>query len=517
MSYYVHLHAKNYISYGNNLAGKKSNIDTENILTMYFNKHEQILKQFENKSEELRIKEMEKFYEKLFFQKSVKDNEEDYYNKLRSIYLTSVEEILQQQFRDKAGKINNEAILAADVEKGTSDYRMALKNVLEYSIDTLDTTNKRNQKQSYIKKVKQLREIINAAEEDKEFKNLLEMQLKQEKVARDIKQLKNMLKEILNEIGINEENINIKNTELIERGESFEKLTKIINAIGKLPYWGSQANQNGILGEVAASIYKYVGNNASIDVDVEVGKIVEDFVGKKGAYKGASYNNFNFEASPFSIDNTRNSEDIEVQGETLGIKISRRKQNKTVNKVDVSINVGENKVLDMSVKNYSSLKKNLTLVNGTPLSTLLSSMDKEKEFEGHLANLIFRKHKDENEHQDFLNNYRNQMISITKQQALINGFLGYSKTQPNIFVAFGSRSKEVKVFNMKAIIREILSEENSFSVDTIVNKKDINSIDNLTLSGNDGLELTKNAISLFENHKIHVAINLSNIDKLKKF
>ena len=78
MSYYVHLHAKNYISYGNNLTGKKSNIDTENILTMYFNKHEQILKQFENKSEELRIKEMEKFYEKLFFQKGVGDNEKDY-------------------------------------------------------------------------------------------------------------------------------------------------------------------------------------------------------------------------------------------------------------------------------------------------------------------------------------------------------------------------------------------------------------------------------------------------------
>ena len=164
----------------------------------------------------------------------------------------------------------------------------------------------------------------------------------------------------------------------------------------------------------------------------------------------------------------------------------------------------------MSVKNYASIKGSLTIVNGTPLSKILHMIDTTSSFEGHYANLIAESiGRNEN---NIISEYSNKIKEIVMQQSLIKAFEGYDeKHKPTIFVVFGSKENKVKVYNMKTLIGNFFNGKGSYYVESkhAIKANNLSNISNLTIpQGENGDKMTNMAKTLFNAHKLHVAINL---------
>ena len=338
--------------------------------------------------------------------------------------------------------------------------------------------------------------------------------MKQQGIANDISDLQEQLSEFLQKLGGNgtqslKKNMRIGNdTKVVIKGkevESFNYINSIINAIGKFPYWGSQANQAGIAGEIAASLYQYLILGSAQDVSVE---LVQSFNDKNSKlFKGTRY-----EVIDSGTDNLTPL-NLLVKGKKSSIKIKETKMGKAVSKTDVEISTKEGKPIRMSVKNYASIKGFLTIVNGTPLSKVLHVIDKTSSFEGHYANLIAESigYKEN----DIISEYSSKIKNIVMQQSLIKAFEGYSKkNKPTIFVVFGSKEKEVKVYNMKTLIGNFLDGKGKYYVESkhAIKENNLSNISNLTIpQGENGDKMTSMAKALFDAHKLHVAINLGGL------
>lgn len=517
IDYYVHLHAINYSKYG---YGRNENDETskspESDLNYYIAKHDEIINKYKKSKEPLENKKIQTFYQKVFFDKLSDSKEDEIYKKLRDSYQKATNTVLQEKFKEKAGTIDDNFLLSVrtkDIEEQSKAYKEALKNTCAREVSNIDK-NQYNYYKTYKKRVDDLRKIINKAlkKENLEFKNLLEAELKQQGIADDILDLQKQLNEFLQKLGGQgsqalKKNMHISNdTKVIIKGkevESFNYINSIINAIGKFPYWGSQANQAGIAGEIAASLYQYLISTGVQDVSAE---LVKEFNDKNSTlFKGASYT---------VIGNVTNNNltplNLVTKGEKSSIKIKETKINKTVSKTDVEISTDEGKPIRMSVKNYASIKGSLTIVNGTPLSKILHMIDTTSSFEGHYANLITESiGRNEN---NIISEYSNKIKEIVMQQSLIKAFEGYDeKNKPTIFVVFGSKENKVKVYNMKTLIGNFFNGKGSYYVESkhAIKANNLSNISNLTIpQGENGDKMTNMAKTLFNAHKLHVAINL---------
>lgn len=519
IDYYVHLHAINYSKYGySRNKNDKMSKSPESDLNYYIEKHNEIINKYKKSKEPLENKKIQNFYKKLFFDKLSDNKEDEIYKKLRDSYQNATNTVLQEKFKEKAGTIDDNFLLSVrteNIEEQSKTYKEALKNICAKEVRNIDK-NQYNYYKTYKKRVDDLRKIINKAlkKENIEFKNLLEAELKQQGIANDILDLQNQLNEFLQKLGGQgsqslKKNMHISNdTKVIIKGkeiESFNYINSIINVIGKFPYWGSQANQAGIAGEIAASLYQYLISTGVQDVSAE---LVKKFNDKNSTlFKGANYT---------VIDNVTNNLtplNLHVKGKKSSIKIKETKINKAVSKTDVEILTEEGKPIRMSVKNYTSIKGLLTIVNGTPLSKILHMIDKTSSFEGHYANLIAESigHNENN----IISEYSNKIKEIVIQQSLIKAFEGYSeKNKPTIFVVFGSKENKVKVYNMKTLIGNFLNGKGSYYVESkhAIKENNLSNINNLTIpQGENGDKMTNMAKTLFDAHKLHVAINLGGL------
>ena len=521
IDYYVHLHAINYSKYG---YGKNKNDETskspESDLDYYIAKHNEIINKYKKSKESLENTKIQNFYQKVFFDELSNKKEDEIYKNLRDSYQKATSTVLQEKFKEKAGTIDDKNLLSVrveDIEEQSKKYKEALKNICEREVRNIDK-NQYNYYKTYKKRVDDLNKIINKAlkKENIEFKNLLEAELKQQGIANDISDLQEQLSELLQELGGNDtqslkDNIHISNdTKVIIKGkevESFNYINSIINAIGKFPYWGSQANQAGIAGEIAASLYQYLILSSAQNVSAE---LVQNFNDKNSKlFKGTRYEIID------SGTNNLTPLNLLVKGKKSSIKIKETKMDKAVSKTDVEISTEEGKPIRMSVKNYASIKGFLTIVNGTPLSKVLHMIDRTSSFEGHYANLIAESigYKEN----DIISKYSSKIKDIVIQQSLIKAFEGYSKkNKPTVFVVFGSKEKEVKVkvYNMKTLIGNFLDGKGKYYVESkhAIKENNLSDIRNLTIpQGENGDKMTSMAKALFDAHKLHVAINLGGL------
>ena len=155
----------------------------------------------------------------------------------------------------------------------------------------------------------------------------------------------------------------------------------------------------------------------------------------------------------------------------------------------------------------------------------------------HCANLITTHKEDESYfdiYKDFdKSKWRSTMETIIQQQAIIIAFEGYdADTKPDIFIAFGNQTNEVKVYDMTYIIGKVLDNALGHMDLNIVDpdqrkaiykereKKDYTEkdlkkpikvqggISSLKITPTEGQNSISLAEALFQQHKVHVHINL---------
>lgn len=502
-NYYVHYNLHNYVKYGINKTGSATEDEAKTLgqLQGYLNRHRAIVNTYKQKAKQNngRIQQMEEFYKKLLDSSNTNDKR---INAIRDSYLKQVNQIVENTCKQRAGTIERDNLLHSividDSDSIDQKYRQALKQVLDESVNSLvETTHK---KSKLLKDtIKKLQLVINQTKQDNSFKDLMEAQIKQFQIEKSISEISNDLSSMLEILEKSKRKIfDLKQDEKIF---PFAYLQKLIHVLGKLPSFGNESYQQGIVGEVFSATYQYVAMDDMSQIAAST-ILSQDWLNKTGlTFTGskkikAEYN------SPLTLA---------IKKE--GIEARVRKINTSgahVSKTDVLITVPDGSVIPMSVKNYKSLKGNLTLVDGTSLGTLLHSLDVTDEFTGHYANLI-AKHNPETLSQSSgfnINKYKNIVNQIIMQQALINGFKGYNnKRAPKIFVVFDSKRNDVRVYDIEVLIGRML-QKNSFIIEGIPSLGNLKSITQLSINGSNGQELTNNAATLFQQHKLHVAIKL---------
>lgn len=507
MEYYVHLHAINYENYGIDTVqtGENNSGKTESVLKQYLEKHNNIINEYVNSKEKLQNEELENFYKKVFFEDLSDSSSDKIYKKLRDEYIKNTEEVLKQKFEEKAGAIDRNHLLSVGVSDNPNErnkkYKELLNQICNTEVKNLDEAQY-NFYSTYQNRVNQLRKILKSAmkKENLEFRNSLEAILQTEKIAKDISDLREQLDILLNRLGRKKSSqISTDNMVTIKgkKVNSFEYLNSIIEAIGKLPALATQSNQAGIAGEIAAGLYQYYINGVVENVELEISK---DFLNKgSDIFKGSQYISDTI-TSPLKIN---------AKGKQSSIEITETK-NKSTSKTDVKITIKEGEPVRLSVKNYKSLKGQLTLVSGTPLSKLLYSLDDSLEFEGHYANLIAESI--DFEKNDIISKYRGRIKTIIMQQALISAFEGYNKKKkPTVFVVFGSKDNQVKVYNLKPLIGNFFKGKGEYFIESkhAIKEQNLSNIKSLTIPRKEnGKAMTNAAKALFQAHKLHVAINL---------
>lgn len=508
--YYVHYNLHNYILHGtefitSNEDGQKTEQDLHKIFKIHKDIKNRYVNNFKKNEDKMRVEDMENFYRELLFSKT--PNKE--MKQLRDSYIEASQKILIEKFKNP-GVISSQNLLkASEVNGDISQYQTLLKEKVSTGVRKMAENNS-NYRKTYLDRISQIRSILNMTNRDNEFKNLLESTAKANNIASDIKELRENLRKIVRTI--NKKNINLLNREntmvtvkingQAKKISTFDYLTQVIDAIGTVPYWGTQSNQNGILGEIAAAMYQYIGQKTSEDIVVDIVSSFQDSDSK--TFKGVQKSKASYD-SPFSISSKKNNSKIEIKGSHTS-------------KIDVIISQDSKKEdLKLSVKNYKSLTGFLTLVDNTPLATLLKSLDVYGTLEGHFANLIaehqINNNKINNNNIGKYLNYKKQMQKLISEQALINAFEGYDKSsKPNIFVVFGNNKNEVRVYNMEILIGGIFESlnKNNSMYKLKLNKKDmgieenLNSLKDLVVTGTDGKNMTSNAEKLFKQHKLHV-------------
>lgn len=532
IKYYVHSKLHQYIMYGANPPDSGIKPDANGNITIqelqaYQKKHADIIEKFIKKSQNTtgRIDDMETFYTDLFFPKEGEINHE--IDNLRKIYTKQVNEALNQQFHDSADTVcADTGFLRSVVENEDVDlnkYQQQLKSFLTKSINSLDQDTKKRT-QTYLERIEELQNIIKTASQNTQFKQEMEAQIKNNNLAKSLDSLSKKLARLAESLADGVDGKKLLDTKVKVKtkyfGEiiPFDYLQKVIEVLGQLPSAKSDktANRQGLVGEIAAAMYQYKIAAEIKKINGKVQKVVDDTLltewndKENGViFSGTKKENVNYD-SPFTITLRSGDTTVEVQ------------EYKHTSKVDVTV-FSEDKSFPMSVKNYANLYKSLTIVDGTPLSTLLKSLDETTEqFAGHYANLIVQ-HKDDNKLGFNISAYKQQMTSIIQQQALINGFLGYSQNKPKLFVAFGSRSKQVRVYDIEILIGKIL-ESNNFIVEGYtkfknaegkIKRNTLSQLNDLSFDAtkfDKNTDLTSDIQSLFEQHKLHVAIELLSLE-----
>lgn len=511
-NYYVHFNLHNYIYYGINKASSGNGQPgiAEAQLQQYIVKHNNIITKYQNnsKGKESRIKYLEDFYKKVFDV----NNEDKHFIKIREAYMKVSQKYIDDTFQNKAGIIDKERPLFANVDdidpnSVEAKYRKYLKDISYKGIRSL-VQNTEKKAKHYISKINELSLLIQKAKDEIEFKNLMAAQLNAQGITKSLDEILvelQKMNEYFNNLPGGSRILKPEQKITLADGTSivpFDYLQKLINTLGKLPYWGSQANQQGILGEIAAALYQYEVNREKLEIiEKDLTKELNAknlFVGSKR--KTTTYN------SPLSITEHFGPGAIQITSNSTGNHTS---------KTDVVISYNDNTEMRMSVKNYKEINSKLTLVNGTPLATLLHSLDTTDGFEGHYANLIAPHNRNSLKAGDTnIYKYRADMYRIIQQQALINGFESYDKSsKPTVFIVFGSKKTDVRVYDIETLIGKLLKNKRYFiesslhSTDADI-KENFDSINKISISGNSGEELTENAKSLFQQHKLHVMIKL---------
>lgn len=520
-NYYVHKHLINYKRYGlveKKIEGKEDADVVSDVLNNYLKAHETIKKNCYlnsiNKKNAPRLLDIEEFYNKIIFGKD--NSGKDFDNsKIADTITKAAQNILNEKYGHRAGIVENILGVAVneDMFEQESGYRGKIQKILKRNINNLNTKASYNKKTTYEDRYKELKMIFDKARPGTKLRSLIEEEIKNKQLAADLNDLRKKLREIIKNMdGTLDVKIINKETGLEQINPSLEYFNKVIDTLGKLPYWGVQKNQLGDIGEIITSLMEYaiidgealvLSNFSSEELEKSADKAL-----KKGMSKvETKYEGIVNYAKNFSKDWTETI----VDGQ-YAATVNKVSGGKKTSKIDIAITYLGGKQLqeplDFSVKNYSTLKGDLSVLTGSPITDLLKYIDPKGYFEGHFANLIY-------EHEDgdsvpHLVQYRTDIRNLVQETALIVGIEGYNKSnKPNIFLAFGRYDKKVRAYDVTALIANLLTGTGSYKSQHYIPKKGVNNeyydISNLTLKNN------KTSRDVFDKHKIHISIKLGDL------
>lgn len=523
-NYYVHKHLKNYKRYGLEKIIPNQSEDANVVkgaLDEYLEAHETIRTKCYLEStnkDKPRLLDIEDFYNKIIFGKDNSGNKFDNTSAAK-IITQATQNILNEKYGHRAGIVENILGVAVneDMLEQESGYRGKIQKILKKNINNLNTKASYNKKTTYEDRYKELKMIFDKARPGTELRSLIEEEIKNKQLAADLNDLRKKLREIIKNMDdtLDVKIIN-KETGLEQINPSLEYFNKVIDTLGKLPYWGVKKNQLGDIGEIITSLIEYakIDGMALVLSDINVETLEES--ASKALKKGMSKVETKYEGiKNYAKNFPENWTATAAEGSYIAT-VNKVSGGKKTSKIDISVtHLGASelkKPLEFSVKNYSSLKNDLSVLTGSPVIELLNYIDPEKYFEGHFANLIYS-HKDENENNvSDLITYRTNVRKMVQETALIVGIEGYERTnKPNIFLAFGRYDQKVRAYDVTALIANLLDEKSggSYKSQHYIPKKGVNNeyydISNLILKEG------QNPKDVFNNHKIHVSIKLDDL------
>lgn len=516
--YIVHEELEKYISFGPTKGDKNESPETK--INAYLAIHQEHHKKLKEKANGLfRIQEIEGAYNQFFKQEGRDEGiSEKRIKEVGKKFVESSNKILNEKFNEAAGKISIDKILQPEGGMDTSKLegiRSKVAATFTKAIDKIDTENKTQQNKviTFLDRIDKLLKIVDAALKDKNTSKMKESLLAiADKTNKSMKGIYRELQALAEKYkGI--DSYFISTEKGTEGRADLDVINNYISLLGQMPKFGSSANQRGVMGELAGALLPYLLLEERDILLNELDKVIDESI-KGGDTLGVTYKDlFNTNKS----NQNGMTKTIIKEGKTVKVEVAPKHVSKTDVEFDLKISekmkgkIKEiNDPLKLSIKSYKNIASKLTLVDGTPLSTLLYSIDTSEMFLGHYANLITER---EGEIDPRFFKWRSIMNNIITNQAVVNAFQGYdSLNVPNVFLVFDNTRNKVRAYNMETLIAKVLLKKNTSEIET----QDHQSLSELRLiaGGKTSEQLTIAAIAKLHETKLHVSVSLKNVDNL---
>ena len=428
--YYIHLKKENYIEYG---IGEKEAIQkpSDSLFEGYKKivqaRKQSVYDKFGGVDKDALAKQLEAYYQNV------------YYGNLNTGFLSEVESVFNEM-------LSPDSI----VEK---------ENLLKTSTVN-DTTYSQFQKQCQLKS-----------------DDLIDFLTQKQKIT--VQKLNIIIQKLQSLL----ENENVNQRLASEEGRVFikEDFAKALNALKELAqsasddgktyiFFNSLEEKSGMNWETFKECAKFFTRNSSI-ISVNQGRVGEwsaaivnlckDYGANKITEKtlkqeiksiisknvvGSKYNYVTYNENTGLTNDDPEQIDIAIKaGKNLNIKIKGH-----VSKVDVILEwtdeEGKIKNIPLSVKNYNSFK-DLTIVDGTPLSTILTYIGGNPHVY-HVLNVYT--------HANELSEWKNTIDEYVYEYAVITALTGYSiEKMPEMFLVFNNAAKKVRCYNVASLLKKL--------------------------------------------------------------